>query len=69
MSFTAQHYIQVAKIIRETTDWCSCCGEPISLSPLISRFAEMFAADNPLFNPGMFWDECQPLEEVKKNGV
>lgn len=70
--FSAEHYIKVARVIRKRPSYCSWCGEPISSSPLISSFAEMFEKDNPLFDHGKFWDECQPLfpeEEVKEDGI
>jgi len=65
--FTAQHYIKVAKVLRET----KTVGETSLWHKdfLTHKFAEMFQADNPLFDYGLFIDECQPLEvERKQNG-
>jgi len=66
MSFYAEHYIKVAKIIREVPPVYGLAV--VSKTDLIMAFAEMFAEDNPKFNPGTFWDECQPLKE-KKDGA
>jgi DNA-directed RNA polymerase subunit RPC12/RpoP len=63
--FSAQHYIKVAEVIRERI----VPYNSVSPGAVIGEFAEMFMKDNPKFNPGTFWDECQPLDEKgKKNG-
>ena len=62
MSFHAEHYIKVAKVIRELDQ-----QKQIYLGTMISAFAEMFAEDNPKFNTGTFWDACQP--EENKDGL
>ena len=65
MSFTSEHYVKVAGVIRELpfTKIPGWQVKMVTKADVISMFAEMFAKDNPKFNPGTFWDECQPLEE------
>jgi hypothetical protein len=46
--FTKHHYIEVAEIIRD---------EPTP-EKLATKFAEMFKADNPLFNTAIFREAC-----------
>ena len=65
MNFTAQHYVKVAGVIRELRD------DPVSKTDLIYAFVKMFEEDNPLFQMGLFWDECQPdiPDEESGHGV
>ncbi|OFY39633.1 MAG: hypothetical protein A2Z69_00360 [Bacteroidetes bacterium RBG_13_44_24] len=58
MSFTSEHYVKVAGVIRELSKFAV-----ISPGAIVSAFAEMFQNDNPKFNPGTFWDACQPIDE------
>lgn len=55
--FTTQHYIKIAKVIRNIQF-------PVEKADLIHQLATMFGEDNSLFNYGLFFDECN-LEREK----
>ena len=60
MSFSAEHYIKVAKVIREL--------KPLSLSytlkkeDVVAALVEMFEKDNPKFDYIEFVDACYSEE-------
>jgi hypothetical protein len=59
MSFTAEHYIKVAEVIRGLPRENALFGEPaILIGQIVRAFREMFEKDNPKFDPIKFVDAC-----------
>jgi hypothetical protein len=54
-AFTTRHYVMVAKIIQNYDD--------ITRRRLCEDFTEIFDADNPLFRPARFEQECNKAPE------
>jgi hypothetical protein len=57
MSFSAEHYIKVAGVIRELK-----VGSYTLKEDMVEAFKEMFEKDNPKFNPIEFIDACYSEE-------
>jgi len=59
MSFTAQHYVKVAEVIRGIPNENISSGEPaVTKGQIIKAFREMFEKDNPKFDSIKFVDAC-----------
>ncbi len=69
MAFSARHYTEVARIIRETNEHvCSDAdmaeGWHGAVSSVRLKIRAMFAADNPRFDATRFDMACEPKERT-----
>jgi hypothetical protein len=61
-AFTKQHYVAIAKILKDASDTAYKVSDDSTASELIDgiaqKLASVFAQDNPRFDKGFFLNAC-----------